>query len=348
MNHTWPNILTGLVSGVNLDRAASAWAMNEILAGHASPVQIAGFVVALRTKGETVDEISGLSEGMLDHATPIDLDNNAVDIVGSGGDRANTVNVSTMAAIVAAAAGARVIKHGNRAASSACGTADCLEALGLTLAVPPQAQQRILDEVGIVFLFAAYYHQSLRHAAATRRELGISTTFNFLGPLSNPARPAAQAIGIANSRMAHLVAGVLTARGNQGLVFHGADGLDELTTTTTSDVYLFADGRQVFTTFDPNVLGLRPASKLDLIGGKPAVNAQIVRETLAGKPGAVRDIVLLNTAAALLAFDKPDLDTDLAEQLAPRLDRARVAIDSGAAAELLDAWVALTQQAAGA
>ncbi len=180
---------------------------------------------------------------MLAKATPIDLPRNAVDVVGSGGDRANTVNVSTMAAIVAAAAGAKVVKHGNRAASSMSGTADCLEALGLALDVAPERQRQVFDECGLVFLFAPLYHGSLRHTAPARKELGIQTTFNFLGPLANPARPDAQAIGMANLHVAELVAGVLAARGNRGMVFHGEDGLDELTTTTRSDIWLIGGRR---------------------------------------------------------------------------------------------------------
>lgn len=341
---SWPQVLTGLVNREDLVPEAASWAMNEILAGNASPVQIAGFMVALRSKGETVAEVSGLASAMLENARSIDLPADAVDIVGSGGDRANTVNISTMAAIVAAAAGARVVKHGNRAASSACGTADCLEALGVVLDLSPDAQGRVFAETGIVFLFASHYHPSLRHAAVPRRELGISTTFNFLGPLANPARPQAQAVGVADRRMAALMAGVLAGRGNRGLVFHGGDGLDELTTTTTSDVWVIQGGRSIRTSFDPADLGLPRAQKADLVGGGPAHNAAVVRETLAGTPGPVRDIVLLNAAAALLAFEGPDPESPLAPQLRDRLARATDAVDSGAALVLLDRWIDVTKQ----
>ncbi len=343
--YTWPDLLTGLIRRRDLDADAARWVMNEILQGNASPVQVAGFAVALRSKGETVDEIAGLSDAMLANAMPISLSRDSVDIVGSGGDRANTVNVSTMAAIVAAAAGARVVKHGNRAASSACGTADVLEALGVVLDLPPERQQSILDETGIVFLFAAMYHPSLRHAATARRELGVQTTFNFLGPLSNPARPSAQAIGVADPRMAPLMAGVLARRGNRGLVFHGGDGLDEITTTTTSQVWMMGEGSVVETTLDPAQLGLAPAKPADLVGGAPPLNARVVRGLLAGEPGPVRDIVLLNAAATLLAFDGVALDADLASQLAQRLERAAAAVDSGAAQATLERWVAATRQA---
>ncbi|MGB3956211.1 MAG: anthranilate phosphoribosyltransferase [Brooklawnia sp.] len=347
MNFTWPNILTGLVRGDDLDSATTEWAMGEILAGNATPVQMAGFMVALRSKGETVTELNALANGMLAKATPIDLPHNAVDVVGSGGDRANTVNISTMAAIVAAAAGAKVIKHGNRAASSMSGTADCLEALGLALDVSPDRQRQVFAECGLVFLFAPMYHGSLRHTAPARKELGIQTTFNFLGPLANPARPVAQAIGMANLRVAELVAGVLASRGNRGMVFHGDDGLDELTTTTHSDIWLIRGGQVVRTELDPSELGLQPAEPADLVGGPPAHNAQVVRDILAGMTGPVRDIVLLNAAAALLAFDGPDLAAPITGQLRDRLGRVARAIDNGSAAELLDRWIEVTKRVRG-
>lgn len=344
---TWPDVLTGLVRGHDLDREAAGWAMTEILAGNASPVQIAAFMVALRAKGETVDEISGLASAMLDNARPIELPTDAVDIVGSGGDRANTVNISTMAAIVAAAAGGRVVKHGNRAASSMSGTADCLESLGVVLDLDPAVQPAVFAETGIAFLFASHYHPSLRHAAVPRRELGISTTFNFLGPLANPARPQAQAVGVADRRMAGLMAGVLAARGNRGLIFHGGDGLDELTTTTASAVWVIRDGEVTETTLDPADLGIPRARPIDLVGGPPAHNARVARDVFAGARGPVRDIVLLNAAAALLALDGPDLAAPLVPQVAVRLERATRAVDDGAATALLDRWVALTQRLAG-
>jgi anthranilate phosphoribosyltransferase len=339
---TWSDLLTKLVRGQDLDPADVSWAMDTILSGEATPVQVAGFMVSLRAKGETVAELTAMAQTMLDHATPITVDREAVDIVGSGGDRANTVNVSTMAAIVAAAAGAKVVKHGNRAASSACGTADVLQALGVRLDVPPASQAGILAKTGLVFLFAPLYHSSLRHAASARSELGIQTTFNFLGPLANPARPIAQAVGVADERMAGLVAGVLSGRGNRGLVFHGDDGLDELTTTTTSRVWVLAHGESREDVVDPKALGLAPATREDLVGGDPAHNAGVVRDLLGGATGPVRDIVLLNAAAALLAFAGPDADRPITEQLGEHLVGADAAITSGAAARLLDEWAALT------
>lgn len=348
MSFTWAGVLSDLIRGRDLAPDAAGWAMDQILAGDATPVQVAGFAVALRSKGETVAELTGLAQAMLERATPVRLPAEAVDVVGSGGDQAFTVNVSTMAAIVAAACGVPVVKHGNRAASSASGTADCLEALGVAIDVPPAAQAGVLERAGIVFLFAAMYHPSLRFAATARKELGVPTTFNFLGPLANPARPAAQAVGVADARMAPLVAGVIAARGQRGLVFHGDDGLDELTTTTASDVWLVAGGQVVQTRLDPTELGLVPVTREDLVGGDPAHNASVVRAVLGGQPGAVRDIVALNAAAAQLAFAGPDLAAPPAPQLVAPLQRAYDAIDSGAAARLLGVWVEATQAAKGA
>lgn len=338
---TWASVLGPLVAGQDLTRDAVAWAMEQLLSGEATPAQQAAFVVALRCKGETVDELAGLADTMLDFATPIEVPGPAVDVVGSGGDRANTVNISTMAAIVAAAAGARVVKHGNRAASSACGAADVLEALGVRLDLAPERQADVVDEVGVGFLFAPLYHPALRHAS-WRPQLGIPTTFNVLGPMANPAQPIAQAVGVADVRMAPLMAGVFADRGNQGLVVHGGDGLDELTTTTTSTVWVYGEGQVVRRELDPADLGIARAQVDDLVGGDPATNAAVVRALLDGKPGPVRDIVLLNAAAALVAYDKP-VAAELEAQLSAALERAAAAIDSGAGTTTLDAWVAATQ-----
>lgn len=342
---TWPDVISDLVAGEDLDAARARWAMTEILTGQATPVQIAGFAIALRAKGETVHELVGLSAAMLEQSTAVPLAGPLVDVVGTGGDRANTVNVSTMAALVAAAAGARVAKHGNRAASSACGTADVLEELGVVLDLTPEQQAVLLEQVGIVFLFAPRYHPALRHAAGPRRELGTPTFFNSLGPLTNPARPQAQAVGVGDPRIADLIAGVLADRGTSGLVFHGGDGLDELTTTTDSTVWLVREGTVRRTSFDPADVGLARSRPEELVGGGAAVNAAVVRETLEGRRGAVRDIVVLNAAAALLAEVGPDPDARLAEQLLPHLQRAGAAIDSGAATGLLERWVRLSQSA---
>lgn len=339
--YTWGSVLGPVVSGQDLPREAAAWAMERLLSGEATPAQQAAFMVALRCKGETVAELAGLADTMLDFATPIEVPEPAVDIVGSGGDRANTVNISTMAAIVAAAAGARVVKHGNRAASSACGAADVLEALGVVLDLPPERQAGVIAQTGIAFLFAPLYHPALRHAV-WRRELGIPTTFNFLGPLANPAQPVAQAVGVADARMAALMAGVFADRGHRGMVVHGGDGLDELTTTTTSTVWVYADGQVTERELDPADLGIPRATVSDLVGGDPSTNAAVVHDVLAGRSGPVRDVVTLNAAAALVAYDGPAAD-GLEARLAAGVDRARDAIDSGAAKAKLTEWAAVTQ-----
>jgi anthranilate phosphoribosyltransferase len=338
----WPELLSSLVRGEDQPTAATAWAMGQILSGDATPAQMAAFVIGLRSKGETVDELTGLADVMIEFATPIEIGGPAVDVVGSGGDRSNTVNISTMAAIVAAAAGARVVKHGNRAASSACGAADVLEALGVVLDLTPEAQQQVVDQVGIGFLFAAQYHPALRNAAAMRRELGIPTTFNFLGPLANPAQPISQAVGVADPRMAELMAGVFASRGNYGLVVHGGDGLDELTTTTSSSVWVYADGEVERIELDPLQLGMPRASLPDLVGGDAATNAQVVQDMVAGQRGPIHDIVALNAAAALVAYGKP-APGRLAADFDHELERAREAIDSGAAKTKLSDWVEATR-----
>lgn len=312
--------------------------MRQVLSGEATAAQIAGFAVALRAKGETVDEIDGLVETMYEFATPLHVTTRAVDIVGTGGDRSRTVNLSTMAALVTAAAGVPVVKHGNRAASSACGSADVLEALGIRLDLSVDAVERVAQEVGITFCFAPVFHSALRYSAVARRELGVATTFNFLGPLANPARPVAQAVGVADRRMAPLVAQVLSRRGVGGFVFRGDDGLDELTTTTTSTVWAIVAGDITEQVLDPAELRLPRAEPNALVGGDAATNAAVVHRVLDGEAGPVRDAVLLNAAAGIAAADE---STDsLVDRLGEALVRARDAIDSGAAKDTLLRWVA--------
>ena len=251
---TWPALLGALIRGDSLTADESEWAMNEIMEGAATPSQIAGFGVALRIKGTSVAEMTGLARAMLAHATPIHVTGPVTDLVGTGGDGARTVNVSTMGTVVAAAAGTRMVKHGNRAASSACGAADVLEALGVVIDLPPAATAELADELGVAFLFAPLYHPSLRHAGPTRSELGVPTVFNFLGPVANPARPSAQAVGVFDPQMGGVIAGVLAGRGCSALVFHGSDGLDELTTTGPSAMWVVHDGEVVKTEFSPAAL----------------------------------------------------------------------------------------------
>jgi anthranilate phosphoribosyltransferase len=342
----WPALTGALIKGETLTAEETAWAMNEIMEGAATPAQIAGFGVALRMKGETAAELTGLAEAMLAHATPISIPGERVDLVGTGGDGAKTVNISTMGAIVAAAAGARMAKHGNRAASSACGAADVLEALGVVIDLPPAATEQLMGEVGICFLFAPLYHPALRHTAVPRRELGVPTVFNFLGPIANPARPAAQAVGVADARMGPVLAGVLAGRGCSSLVFHGDDGLDELTTTAPSTVWVVHGGTVSETRFDPANLGIARSVPADLRGGDPAHNASVARALLGGSRGPVRDTVLLNAAAALAAEAGVAGPDQLNQALADGYARATEAVDSAAAADLLARWTGASQRLA--
>ena len=341
MTHTWPEVLSALVSGTDLSSAQTAWAMEQVLTGEATPSQIAGFAVALRAKGETIDEVSGLVDAMFEHATPISVPGRVLDVVGTGGDRSMSVNISTMSAIVAAGAGARVVKHGNRSASSQAGSADVLEALGIRLDLPVTTVAELVDEVGITFCFAAAFHPALRHAGAPRRELGIGTTFNFLGPLANPVRPAAQAIGCADVAMAPVMAGVFARRGVDAWVFRGDDGLDELTTTTTSSVWVVRNGAITETSIDPKEFGITVGTPEGLRGGDVHHNADVVRRLLAGETGPVRNAVVLNTGAALAVYEAAA--DDLPGALERGIARAVEAIDSGAAQATLGRWVAATR-----
>jgi anthranilate phosphoribosyltransferase len=307
------------------------------MAGEATPVQVAGFAVALRAKGETPAEIAGIAQVMLENATPIEVTDDAVDIVGTGGDRAHTVNISTMAALVAAGAGVRVVKHGNRAASSSCGAADLIEHLGIPLTLEPAAVARCVDEAGIGFCFAPLFHPALRHAAVPRRELGVPTFFNFLGPLTNPAQPRAAAVGVFDLRMAPVVAGVLARRGQSALVFRGEDGLDELTTTAPTRVWLATGGEVVETVLDVADLGIPRATAGDLRGADAAHNAKVTQALLAGERGPVRDAVLVNAAAAVVAYE--GLTGTLPDALRAALTRVTAAVDTGAAAAALDRWL---------
>ncbi len=340
--HSWPALLTALLAGETLDESATGWAMGEIMAGEASPSRIAAFAVALRAKGETSDEVAGMVRAMLADAAPLHVGDDAVDVVGTGGDRAHTVNISTMAAMVVAGAGVRVVKHGNRAASSRCGSADLLEALGIPVALDPERVAACVEGAGIGFCFAATFHPGMRHAAVPRREMGIPTVFNFLGPLTNPAQTRAAAVGCADLRMAPVLAGVLAGRGASALVMRGEDGLDEFTTTAPTRLWVVSGGEVAETLVDAADLGVPRASAADLRGGDPEFNAKVTHALLAGERGPVRDAVLVNAAAAFAAYD--GLDADLAETLRRGVARAAEAIDSGAAAATLDRWIALANR----
>lgn len=340
---TWPDVLSALLRGESLTADATAWAMGEVMAGNATPVQVASFAVALRAKGETPEEVTGLADAMLDHANRITVKGAAVDTCGTGGDRAKTVNISTMAALVVRGAGVTVVKHGNRAASSACGSADVLEALGVVVDLPPADVERCVAEVGIGFCFAPVFHPALRHAATARSEMGVPTVFNFLGPLTNPAQPPAQAVGVADERMAGVMAGVLAGRGVSALVFRGDDGLDELSIHAPSQVWAVGAGEVRDDRVDPAELGLDLAPAGALVGGDAATNANVVRRFLGGDAGPVRDAVLLNAAAALAAVDGVSA-APVADQLRQAMPRAAEAVDSGAAAKALEQWVEASQR----
>lgn len=344
MSQTWPDVLATLVAGHDLDAVATSWAMEEILSGNATPAQIAGFAVALRSKGETLAEMQGLVDAMYRHAAPLTVEGRVVDIVGTGGDRAHTVNISTMAAVTIAGAGVPVVKHGNRAASSSSGSADVLEALGVRLDVPPLRLLDVLREAGITFCFAPVFHASFRFTAVPRRELGIATPFNFLGPLTNPARPAAMAVGVADPRMAPLMAGVLAGRGADALVFRGDDGLDEITTTTTSHVWVGDPATREVSehVVDPTRLGIDASEPSALTGGDPAFNADVFGRVLDGEKSAVRDAVLLNAGAGIAAHAAEEGSVE--DRLAAGIERARESIDSGGARRVLDTWAATTQR----
>ena len=333
------DVLARLVRREELPGDLAEAALGAILQGEATDAQIAGFAVALRAKGERPGEIAALVRTMVRFAdrVPVPDADEVIDTCGTGGDRAGTVNVSTMAALVAAGAGARVAKHGNRAASSQCGSADVLERLGVVIDLAPEGVARCIEEVGIGFCFAPRFHPALRFAGPVRRELGVPTTFNFLGPLSNPAGAGRQSVGVSDPAMAETIVGALAELGKTHvLVFHGHDGLDELTTTGPSTVYELRDGEVRRTEIDPKTLGIPRASLDALRGGDAAANAAIVHEVLGGTPGPVRDIVCLNAAAALVV-------ADLADDLIVGVELAAAVIDDGRAAATLERFVAVSQ-----
>lgn len=343
---TWPDLLASLISGQNLSREDAAWAMNQIMTGEASDVQIAGFLVALRAKGETVAELTGLVDSMVSNARELTIDAQTLDIVGTGGDRQNTVNISTMSTLVCAGAGVKIVKHGNRASSSSSGSADVLEALGVHLDVPIDRLVEVYEKVGIAFCFANIFHPSMRHVAGARRGLRVPTAFNFMGPLTNPALPSASAIGCSDLRMAPIMAGVLASRGVRGLVFRGNDGLDEMTTTAPNMVWEVRDGKVEEFTFDAQEVGIARATLDDLRGADAAYNASVVRDIVSGAKGPVRDAVVLNSAAGMVAFDQ-DARGSFADRMRAAMRRAEESLDSGAAAKVLDAWSSTTSAIVG-
>jgi anthranilate phosphoribosyltransferase len=339
----WPGLLTELLAGRDLTADQARTAMANILGGRATAAQLIGFVVALRAKGETADELSGLLDAVLAAAELVPLDDElrrrAIDVVGTGGDRSHSINVSTMAALVVAGAGVPVCKHGARGASSQCGTADVLEELGVAIELSPTGVQRCVETAGIGFCFAPRFHPAFRFAAPSRREIGIPTVFNLLGPMANPGRVRRYLIGVADATFAERMLASLRAHGaTDAWVVHGG-GLDELTTTGSSTVLaLHHDGAHTFPV-DPVELGLAPATHEQLIGGEPPYNAEVVRRVLAGEHGAHRDIVVLNAAAALVV-------AGVATDLPGGIEVATTAIDDGRAARVLDSFVKVSQEAA--
>ena len=323
--------LADLLDGKDLGRPRCREVMGEIMRGDATPAQIGGFLVALRLKGETADEIAGCAEAMREHVLPVrPRRDDLVDTAGTGGDGAATINISTGAAIVAAAAGAGVAKHGNRAVSSASGSADVLAALGFSLEQPPERIAQSIDELGFGFMFAPSHHPAMRHAAPVRRELAARTVFNVLGPLTNPAGARAQVIGVYAKPLVRTIAEVLAQLGaRRAFVVHGAHGIDELSPAGPNDVCEVVDGDVRARVIDPLELGIERCDPDELRGGSPAENAQAIREVFAGAAGGRRDAILLNAAGAVAAAGR-------AEDLREGLELARQAVDSGAAADRLD------------
>ena len=343
---TWPTLLSTLLEGDDLSVSQAEWAMSRFMRGEATGAQIGAFLVALNTKGVTVDEIVGFRDAILDEAAPIDLPTDSLDIVGTGGDRYGTVNISSMASITAAAAGVPVVKHGNRAASSKSGSSDVFTALGIDLTLDADALRRSFDATNIAFVHAARFLPGFRHVGDARKEIGIPTVFNFLGPLCNPVRPEASAVGVADAERAPLIAGVFRIRGASALVFRGDDGLDELTTTGHSRIWEVSRGAMTEHDLDPRDIGIPRASINDLLGGTPEENAQVVRDVFAGSRGPVRDVVLLNAAAGLVAYDLFKRPESAEEPFLERLERQLAVVtetvDSGEASKKLAAWASST------
>lgn len=342
-SNTWPKLLETLTNRLDLNTTSAQWAMNEILQGNASIAEIKEFLLALKAKGETAEEVNAFITVMYQHSAPIDIAERAVDTVGTGGDGYNTINISTTAAIVAAAAGAKVLKHGNRAASSKSGSADLLEALGVNIELTGDGVETVFREVGIGFCFAPKFHPAMRYAGPARKELGVPTVFNILGPLANPAQPKAAAIGVASNRMHLLMAQVLAAKGVDGFVFRGYDGLDEISLATTTSVLTIGQGEISSGLIDPAEFGVTKAPLTELVGGDAEFNANVSRAIFNGEHGAPRDAVALNAAAAIAAY-KGQFSDSLTVRLQDGYRDAVQAIDSGAATQLLSNWVEVSQR----
>ena len=338
----WKLHLSTLDSGLDLLPIDVQWCMREILEGRAENERIKEFLLALKTKGETAEEVGALIAQMYEHCAPITINERSVDTVGTGGDGAHTINISTTSAIIAAAAGAKVIKHGNRAASSKSGAADLLEALGICITLDGKGVEKSFNELGIGFCFAPVFHPAMRFAGPARKELGVPTVFNILGPLANPAKPQAAAIGVANEQMHLVMAQVLGDRGVDGFVFRGDDGLDEITLATTTSVLTIGQGEIRSDLLDPLDFSIARAPISALAGGDASENARITRAIFAGESGAPRDAVVLNAATAIAAYEGR-FELGLHDRIAGGIDKAVKAIDSGAATKLLSRWAELSQ-----
>lgn len=339
----WDAAILKMESGLDLTAEESQFFMQEVLEDRSEKETLKKFLLALKNKGETPEEVGALVNQMYRHCAPISINARSVDTVGTGGDGAHTINISTTAAIIAAASGSRVVKHGNRAASSKSGAADLLEALGVAINLNGDQVAKTVEELGIGFCFAPVFHPAMRFAAPARKELATATVFNILGPLANPARPKAAAIGVANDRMHLVMAQVLSDRGVSGFVFRGDDGLDEITLATSTSVLTIGRGEITSDRIDAKDFGLANAPIEDLVGGDATENAQITKAIFAGEKGAPRDAVLLNAAAAIAAFDGEE-DLGIHERMTRSLTKAITAVDSGAATKLLDKWAKLTQE----
>ena len=341
----WQEYLGELDSGRDLSVEAIQWCMNEILTGQSSDEQIKSFLLSLKTKGETAQEIGALVSQMYRYSSPISISERAVDTVGTGGDGANTINISTTAAIIAAAAGAKVIKHGNRAATSKSGSADLLESLGITINLDGEGVEATFDQLGIGFCFAPVFHPAMRFAANARKELGVPTVFNILGPLANPASPKAAAIGVSSEKMMPVMAQVLLEKGVDGFVFRGDDGIDEITLASTTTISTLSHDKISTEKIDPTEFEISRSPISDLRGGDSAHNAGITMAIFEGESGAPRDAVLLNAAAAIAAYEGRS-DINVKERIELGLDRAAEAVDSGAAKNLVKQWALLSNQLA--
>lgn len=338
----WSTYIDRLSNGLDLEGHEISSVMETILRGEAEVAEIKSFLLALKHKGESAEEVSALVNQMFLHSAPISIADRAVDTVGTGGDGAHTINISTTAAIIAASAGARVVKHGNRAASSKSGSGDLLEALGVAITLDGKAVEKTVRELGIGFCFAPIFHPAMRFAAPARKELGVPTVFNILGPLANPAKPQAAAIGVADDRMHLVMAQVLATRGVDGFVFRGDDGLDEITLSSTTSVLSIGNGEIRSDRIEPADFGISRAPVSDLAGGDATENARITMAIFAGEKGAPRDAVMLNAAAAIAAFEG-EQELSIHERIARALKKAEAAVDSGATRELLQRWISLTQ-----